>query len=99
MRSSFSRLSFFALYGLNVLHEIYLIQMIKILLISSVPGLLVAGFMMYVAWNHNAQGEIHSEGVIDWSYWLLIGCSWFLPIFICSVLVGWLISWLSGQND
>jgi hypothetical protein len=52
---------------------------------------MVAAFMMYAAWQHNPQGEIHSDGAIDWSNWLLIGFSWFLPVFIVSGLFGLLV--------
>ncbi len=48
--------------------------------------------MMASAWTHNSQGEIHLDGVIDWSYWLLIGVSWFVPVFAGSCLVGILIT-------
>ena len=72
--------------------------MSKNLIISSALGLLVAALMMSVAWQHNSQGEIHSDGVIDWNYWLLIGFSWFLPVFIISGLFGWLIVRLLRQD-
>jgi len=66
-------------------------MMRKNILVSAILGLLGAVFVMNAAWEHNSQGEIHVDGVINWSYWLLIGFSWFLPIFICSLLVGWLV--------
>lgn len=56
---------------------------VVILLIFTVFGLLVAGLMMYVGWQHNAQGEFHDETGIHWAYWLLLGFSWF--IFITGV--------------
>ncbi|OYV05054.1 MAG: hypothetical protein CFE26_13605 [Verrucomicrobiales bacterium VVV1] len=62
--------------------------MSKNLLISSMLGLLVAAFMMNAAWRHNSHGEIHSDGAVDWSYWLLIGFSGFLPVFVVSGLLG-----------
>ena len=64
--------------------------MVKIVLYSSILGLAIAGFMMNAAWQHNAQGEIHIDGVIDWGYWLLIGFSWFLPVFVVSCLASML---------
>ncbi len=73
--------------------------MSKNLIMSSVLGLLVAAFMMNAAWQHNPQGEIHSEGFIDWGYWLLIGFTWFLPVFIVTGLVGLLFSWLLRQTS
>jgi len=65
--------------------------MIKNLVISTLLGLLAAAFMMDAAWQHNSQGEIHLGGTIDWSYWLLIGASWFLPVFMVSCLFGLLV--------
>ena len=41
-------------------------------------GAVVAALLMYVAWIHNAQGEIHNGKEIEWRYWLLIGASWFV---------------------
>ena len=64
----------------------------KNIILSGVLGLLAAAFMMSAAWDHNSQGEIHSDGVIDWSYWLLIGFSWFLPVFLVSGLFGALMT-------
>ena len=63
--------------------------------ISGIPGLVVAALMMAVAWDHNPQGEIHTEETgINWTYWLLIGASWFAaisaPVFACVIL--WLRS-------
>lgn len=45
-------------------------------------GLVVMGLMMYVAWQHNAQGEIHDSDQIHWGYWFFIGASWFVPTSI-----------------
>lgn len=40
-------------------------------------GLCVGALAMYVAWQHNSQGEIHDETGVYWGYWLGIGFSWF----------------------
>ena len=61
-------------------------------LCSCAPALATAAFMMASAWTHNSQGEIHLDGMIDWSYWLLIGVSWFMPVFAASFLVGILMT-------
>lgn len=58
-----------------------------------VPGILfgfvVSAMMMYFAWQHNPQGEIHSGEVVEWGYLLQIGASWFLvSTAISSVLLG-----------
>jgi len=52
------------------------------IIISTVIGLIVSLLMMDVAWKHNPQCEIHCEGVINFSYWILIGISWFIMTFI-----------------
>lgn len=43
-------------------------------------GLLIAGAVMYVAWDHNPQGAIHNEYGVSWGYWLLTGFSGFAPV-------------------
>jgi hypothetical protein len=53
---------------------------------------------MSAAWMHNAQGEIHQDGAIDWGYLLLIGFSWFFPAFIVSGLLGYLFIYF-GRHD
>ena len=63
---------------------------------SIVVGLLVAAFMMFVAWEHNPQGAFH-EGRLDgtvaihWGDWGLIGLSWLLPVAGVPLLVGALV--------
>ena len=51
-----------------------------VLALFTLAGLVLAGLMMSVAWEHNAQGEIHNEDGVDWGYWLLIGFSWFISV-------------------
>jgi hypothetical protein len=46
----------------------------------SVVGASVAAFMMYVAWQHNPQGEFHDDAGIHWLPWLGVGLTWFLAI-------------------
>lgn len=61
---------------------------------SLLPGLIVAALVMWIAWEHNAQGEIHNEETgIDWAYWFLIGASWFVVISGIPVFVS-LLLWL-----
>ncbi len=70
-------------------------RLISTLLVGATfVGLICAAFMMYVAWQHNAQGEIHNEEGIDWVYWLLIGLSWFfvtvaIPYLIALAIFLW----------
>ncbi|PCJ30313.1 MAG: hypothetical protein COA99_18260 [Moraxellaceae bacterium] len=53
-----------------------------IIVTSSVVGLIPAILMMFIAWSHNSQDEIHRNGVVDWAYLLTIGNSWFAPVFL-----------------
>ena len=43
---------------------------------------MVSIVMMTVAWEHNSQGEIHSEIGVNFSYLTLLGMSWFVMVFI-----------------
>lgn len=43
------------------------------------PGLLVAGAMMYAAWEHNPMGEIHGPDGVRWGAWLAAGLAWLAP--------------------
>ena len=52
------------------------------LVVSALVSVVVGGAAMYVAWEHNSQCEIHCEGVVRWGYWLFIGASWAIPIFL-----------------
>jgi hypothetical protein len=63
-----------------------------VLLVSALAGGLAAAAVMYVAWQHNPQGEFHEEinGVlsIHWGDWLRVGLSWFAVVFVPLSLVG-----------
>ena len=59
----------------------------KITIISIIVGIIISILMMNVAWKHNSQGEIHNEGVINYFYWILIGVSWFIVVFIFMAIV------------
>lgn len=52
------------------------------LVVSALVSVVVGGAAMSVALEHNSQCEIHCEGVVHWGYWLLIGASWAIPIFL-----------------
>jgi len=65
-------------------------------LVGSAIGLIVAVAIMYVAWDHNAQGEIHNKTGVNWGYWLLIGAGWFVPAAaLLSLLLGSLLALVS----
>ena len=49
--------------------------------------MLVGGLMMYIAWQHNPQGEFHGTNGVEWSAWLLVGASWFVPVTVAAAVV------------
>jgi len=63
----------------------------RIITISVIIGTVVSALMMDVAWEHNSQCEIHCEGVINFSYWILIGLSWFITSFVVVFAFGILV--------
>jgi len=66
----------------------------KELILSTLSGLILGAIMMNIAWEHNAQGEIYTNETIDFSYWFLIGISWFILGFIVMFLLMKIISYL-----
>jgi len=48
--------------------------------LGSSAGFVAAGLMMYVAWQHNAQGEVHDQSGVHWLHWLGIGVSWLVAV-------------------
>ena len=52
------------------------------LIISTTVGVILAMLMMYIAWKHNPQYEIHDKEVINFWYWITIGFSWFILAFV-----------------
>ena len=61
--------------------------------ISLCVGLLLGGLVMWMAWQHNQQCEIHcAEQGIDWVYWLTLGAGgWLLGFFPCMLSASVLI--------
>ena len=51
------------------------------ILISTIIALIVSTLMMYVAWEHNPQGEI------DFGYLTLLGMSWFVMVFLVIFII------------
>jgi hypothetical protein len=66
----------------------------KGLTLSTLSGLILGAIMMNIAWKHNAQGEIYTNKTVDFSYWLLIGFSWFVFGFIVVFLLVKIINYL-----
>ena len=65
-------------------------------LLGSAAGLIVAAVIMYIAWDHNAQGEIHNEFGISWGYWFRLGLSWFVPVAaFLSLVLGSVLAFVS----
>ena len=56
------------------------------IIISTVIGLFLSSAIMYIAWQQNAQYEIYEGDVIDFSYLISIGASWFILGFMCMLL-------------
>jgi hypothetical protein len=52
-----------------------------------VLGAMVAGFVMYAAWDHNPQEEFHGMNGIQWLPWFGVGLSWFVPTFVLITIV------------
>ena len=77
----------------------------KELTLSTLSGLILSAIMINIAWEHNAQGEIYTKKTVDFSYWSLIGFSWFILGFIVVFLLVKIINYLKksakreGKND
>ena len=56
-------------------------------LIGILPGVVVAALPMYMAWDHNPQGEFHEDGHIHWRHWLLLGFVYGFPMWLVSAAV------------
>ena len=61
-------------------------------LIAVVIGLFMGVYAMYGAWIYNVGEDIHSNGVIHWGYWFIVGIFWFIPTSIMSFILGLLIA-------
>jgi len=66
----------------------------KELILSTLSGIILGVIMMNIAWKHNTQGEIYINETIDFSYWFLIGFSWFIFGFIVVFLLVKIINYL-----
>jgi hypothetical protein len=58
-------------------------------------GAFVAAAMMYAAWDHNPQGQIHDESGVYWGYWLSLGSAWFIAIGVVPSLLAFLVFYLT----
>jgi len=65
-----------------------------------VVGAIVGVSMMYIAWQHNMQGEIHQVQNIEWGYWLSIGLFWALVVGVPLTIILIIIQkWVGTQAD
>lgn len=71
----------------------------SVLIISACAGFVVAGLLMWMAWEHNPQCEIHcAEQGIDWGYWLALGAGGWLLGFLGGMLTAWVLLLLCRQS-
>lgn len=65
------------------------------LVISLSVAFLLGGLVMWMAWQHNSQCEIHcAEQGVDWAYWLTLGAGGWLIGFLSCMLPASLIMWM-----
>ncbi len=57
-------------------------------MLAVIAGIFVGAHAMYEAWIYNVGEDIHSDGVIHWGYWLILGMFWFIPISSIVILLG-----------
>lgn len=62
-------------------------------LAAAVPALAVGGVMFYIAGEHNPQQVFHGGAESSLSAWLLVGFSWFVPVFVVVFVVAFLLLW------
>ena len=66
-----------------------------LLAFSSLLGVLLGGALMWMAWQHNAQCEIHCPELgVDWGYWLALGGAGLVLGFAASMALGGLLLWV-----
>lgn len=66
-----------------------------LLAFSSLLGVLLGGALMWMAWQHNAQCEIHCPELgVDWGYWLVLGGAGLVLGFVLSMTLGGLLLWV-----
>jgi hypothetical protein len=64
------------------------------------PAIGAAALAMLAAWDHNPQGEFHelaADGsrLVHSGWWISVGLSWFLMIFVPLFLIGGIVMALS----
>ncbi|MGE8440077.1 MAG: hypothetical protein ACN6OS_00675 [Comamonas testosteroni] len=70
-----------------------------VLIISACVGFVMGGLLMWMAWEHNPQCEIHcAEQGIDWGYWLALGAGGWLLGFLGGMLTAWVLLLLCRKS-
>ena len=55
---------------------------------------MLGGALPWMAWQHNAQCEIHCPELgVDWGYWLVLGGAGLVLGFVLSMTLGGLLLW------
>ena len=71
-----------------------------LLAFSSLLGVLLGGALMWMAWQHNAQCEIHCPELgVDWGYWLTLGGAGLVLGFVLSMALGGLLLWVLQKQQ
>jgi hypothetical protein len=66
---------------------------IRSLIAATLIGIIVGIITMYAAWDHNAGEVAYGADGIHLRSWLLIGISWFIPVFVVtSFIIGGVFS-------
>ncbi|TVT47116.1 MAG: hypothetical protein FHK82_18200 [Sedimenticola thiotaurini] len=66
------------------------------LTLSVLFGLAAGALVMYLAWQHNPQCEIHCDGGVYWSFWFMLGLSAFTPVFLVVICLVWVIKYVKN---
>lgn len=63
----------------------------RILVMASLVGLIAAvlfgAVFMYIAWSENLSMTIRDDNGVHWLYWLMLGASWALPVFVLITVI------------
>src|SRR5580765_5635892 len=57
--------------------------------LSSAIALGVSVVVMWIAWQHNPQGEFHEQRDVSWGSWLYVGASWYVVTFVLFATTTW----------
>lgn len=66
------------------------------LIVSALLGFIAGSLIMYVSWQHNPQCEIHCEGTVYWGYWLALGLSACVLVFLAVFGLVWAFNYVKN---